>query len=369
MIKILHVNSSQYEGGVAEMLVPLVTKFDKGYDVKRLVIDRPKEFFEVTKKIHNDLHGTKESFTEEEVKIYKETSEYSDLSKTDGYNVIVIHDPQPLPLVAAIKESNPKTKIIWRLHVPVDSDSYSWKNLLKDNVNLCDCAVFSMKEYVPDGITIPYEIFSPCIDIYSPKNLPLRQTFTDYIVKSLGIKKNYVVQISRFDRLKGVYELIDTYETLAADEKSDYEWILASNLAPDDPEGSDIYKDLKKRAKNRKVKVLLLSNDVSLNKVQVNALQQGAEVVVHNSIQEGFGLAVTEAMWKRKLVVTRKVGGLTKQVKHMENGLIYGPEVKLLDAIKDCVNIDNEVLKRCVYQARATVLANFTMALGCIFQG
>lgn len=362
MVKILHINSSEYAGGVAEMLVSLVHKFGENYLCKRLVINRPIEFYQVTKKIHNNLHGTPVEFTEKEVEIYN--TDYSDDIKilSMDYDIIVIHDPQPLPLITYIKKINLKAKVIWRCHIPVDKNSFAWKNLLKNYVEQCDIAIFSMKDYVPKPLRIPVKIFTPCIDLYSIKNVKLDNSFRVKLLKDLGIEPNdkYIVQISRFDLLKGVEELVETYNKLTI-ELPDYKFILASNLAGDDPEGVEVYKKLVTLKKGSNIKLLILSDEPNLNKLQVNALQANAELVIQNSIEEGFGLVVTEAMYKEKVVVTRKVGGITLQVKHTENGFIYSPKEDLYTELKTLLTfgVKEEIGKK----AKQTVVDNFSMGV------
>ena len=360
MLKILHINSSEYAGGVAEMLVSLIHKFGEGYTNKRLVIDRPIEFFNVTKKIHNNLHGKPVEFTEKDMEIY-ETDYSADIkSLSMDYDIIVIHDPQPLPLITYIKKVNLKAKVIWRCHIPIDEESYAWKNLLKDYVNQCDVAIFSMQDYVPKDINIPVKIFTPCIDLHSIKNIPLDYNYRLKLLKDLGIEENdkYIVQISRFDLLKGVEELVEAYNKLAI-EMPDYKFVLASNLASDDPEGIQVYKNLITLKKGNNIKLLILSDEPNLNKLQVNALQANAELVIQNSIQEGFGLVVTEAMYKGKIVITRKVGGLVLQIKHNENGFIILPKSDLYSEIKALWWIKTK--KEMGQKAKQSVIDNFGM--------
>lgn len=359
MLKILHINSSEYAGGVAEMLVSLIHKFGEGYSCKRYVINRLAEFFNVTKKIHNNLHGKSVEFTEKDIELYH--YKYAkDLENINHYDVIVIHDPQPLPLIKLIKDRNPEQKVVWRCHIPVDEESYAWKNLLKDYVNMCDVAIFSMKDYVPKDIQIPVKIFTPCIDLYSLKNVKLCDSFRLKLLKDLGINggSKYIVQISRFDLLKGVEELVETYNKLAK-ELPDYKFILASNLASDDPEGIEVYKHLISLVKNDRVRLLILSDEPNLNKLQVNALQANAELVIQNSIEEGFGLVVTEAMYKGKVVITRKVGGLILQIQNTKNGFIIPSKSDLYSELKTLWWIKTK--KEIGQRAKQTVIDNFSM--------
>lgn len=361
MKSILHVNSSEFAGGVAEMLLSLIHKFGSGYKVKRLVIERNNDFFSITKKIHNDLHGKDQQFSEDEVSNYNNSGfNNQDVEKILEYDVVILHDPQPLPLIQEIKKKKPDIKIIWRCHIPVNDKSFSWNKLMKDYVNMCDHAIFSMEEYVPTGLRIPHSIFTPCIDPYSLKNIPLETDFKDIILRDLGIKKPFMVQISRFDKLKGVEELIRTYNKISETEKS-MDFILASNLAPDDPEGVIIYDELLYTVTNNNVKLLKLSDDCNLNHLQVNALQDDASIVLHNSVEEGFGLAVTEAMYKGNTVITRNVGGITLQVEHRKNGFIYDSEVDLIDIINDLPKMEPYEWEALTEAAYKKVRDNFTM--------
>lgn len=363
MIKVVHVNSSEYAGGVAEMLVSLINKFGSDYTVDRHVIKRNKDFFEVTKKIHNNLHYKDVSFSDDEILLYHNSKNNpSDIEKLSKYDVVVIHDPQPAPLIETLREQNYKGKIIWRLHVPCDDQSFSWNSLLKNYVNQADIAIFTMKDYVPKGLEIPYKLFTPCIDEYSIKNIEIGMDLKNRILNDLGIKRPFIVQVSRFDLLKGVEELVEAYNELASN-NPDTQYILASNLATDDPEGIEIYKKLCERKKGKNVRMLILSDDVNLNKLQVNTLQTEAEMVIHNSTQEGFGLAVTEAMYKRNIIITKNVGGIGLQVKHKKNGLIYNVNKNIKIAINEVKAMNWDDLNKIRKNARDTVEDKFTMSI------
>jgi len=362
MNRILHINSSESAGGVAEILSSLIYKFGREYECERYIIKRPIDFYGVTKKIHNDLHGSNAEYTEQEINLYNDSKLSKDNIDSSQYDLIVIHDPQPLPLITQFKKNNPNTKIVWRAHIPVDSNSFAWNNLLKEYVNMCDAAIFSMEDYVPDGLKIPHYIFHPCIDLNSIKNIQLDSKFKTKIIKDLGIETPYIVQISRFDKLKGVEELIKTYNKLARQTKN-MEFILASDLAVDDPEGIEVYNELQSIITDDKVKIIRLDDDPGINKLQVNALQSDALLVIQNSTAEGFGLVVTEAMYKKKIVLTRNVGGLSLQIENGKNGFIYNTKVNLLSAINMIRDKDSISLSKISSNAKRSVIDNFSMGV------
>ena len=357
MKKIVHCNSSDTGGGVDLILRDLLQSSDKArYKHERFVIRRSDKFFDITKKIHNQLHGRPVSFTKEEISLYLTEGLDRVEQRFADYDCVVLHDPQTLPIVARLKGYKP---IIWRCHIPIDANSFIWQ-LMSPFVQMCDVSIFSNVDYVPVEIKNS-RIFYPSINPEALRNKALLKDEKLEMLKKLGIKEPYIVQVSRFDRLKGIDELVETYARL---EKvlPEYEFILASNLPADDSEGREIFEDLSKKATDR-VKILKLSNDYETNQKEVNTLQNMAKLVLLNSSREGFGLVVTEAMLKGKPVLARAVGGIKLQVDHGINGFLLEPSRSLYEAVLGTLeNLNNEKLvKDIASSAKEKVRKNFVI--------
>jgi len=318
--KVLHVNSTNKGGGVAEILsrlFPLMNSLDIKADWK--IIKGNYEFFKFTKKFHNLLHlNTHEDIESDEIKIYLKTI-YENINEinTEDYDIIFIHDPQVLGLI--IKKQK-KQKWIWRCHIDTSTPNIKAWSLIELFINSYDAAVFHMPEFVYKGIKIPTYVIPPSIDPLHPKNIRLNQEF---IIKTLNrfsidSEKPILLQVSRFDRLKDPIGVYNAYKLIK--NKYDCQLVLLGSFASDDPEGEEVYKEIiNQMGDGKNVFILNLPPDSHL---EVNAFQRAATIVFQKSIKEGFGLVVAEAMFKQQPVIGGNTGGIKKQIIDGINGYL-----------------------------------------------
>ncbi len=311
-VRILHINSTKKGGGVAEILSRMVPLMEElGIETRWEVIKGNTEFFKVTKKIHNLLHMPGgESLNHDDVIVYmKQTFENANLIDTDRYDVVFVHDPQPLGLI--IKKLKGQ-KWVWRCHIDISTpDEEVWK-FLETFVNSYDGSIFHIPEFVREGVKIPAFIIPPSIDPLHDKNVDLEEDFVKNTLERFGIdpSRPIVLQVSRFDRLKDPFGVISAYRMVR--KRHDCQLVLAGSFADDDPEGEEVYREvLNMKGNDPDIFVLNLPPD---SHREINALQRSATVVVQKSIREGFGLVVSEAMWKFKPVVGSNIGGIRRQI-------------------------------------------------------
>ena len=311
---VAHLNSTYYGGGVAEILNSLVMLLnDVGITTGWRLIKGDKDFFDTTKQIHNALQGERERFSNQEKSTYINTNHTNSVfTHLDHHDLVFVHDPQPLPMIKFYKKSCPW---IWRCHIDISNPTQSIWQYLKKFVVKYDAAVFSVDKF-KQKLPIPQHIIPPAIDPLSSKNVDLKQSEIQAQLKKFDIPmdKPIIAQISRFDRWKDPWGVIDAYHLIK--KKVDCRLVLLGAMAADDPEGDKIYEGIiEKSSGDDNIHVISFQSDLL-----VNALQRASSVIIQNSIREGFGLTVTEALWKGTPVVTRRVGGIPLQVKHGQNG-------------------------------------------------
>ncbi|MBI4651012.1 glycosyltransferase [Candidatus Desantisbacteria bacterium] len=329
---IQHINSTSVGGGVAEILnkmVPLM--IDLNVDTRWDVIKGGEKYFDITKKFHNALHGKQEDITKDEFDIFMETSRKNMEEITNYSDIVFVHDPQPIVLIN--KKTN--NKWIWRCHVDVSNpDKKVWKFLM-DFIPKYNAAVFSAPSYSQQNFPIRQFLIAPSIDPLSDKNKELPQGYIDSVLTKYGIIKDkpMVTQISRFDRLNDPVGVIDAY--IEKKKYIDCQLILAGGTAADDPEGIKVFEEVKeKAAKDKDIHILLLSH----SDLEVNALQRASTIIIQKSLKEGFGLTVSEALWKSKPVVASNVGGIPLQITHKHSGLLCHSIDGAAFAIKQLLN-------------------------------
>ncbi|MGE5308130.1 MAG: glycosyltransferase [Deltaproteobacteria bacterium] len=312
---IQQVNSTAVGGGVAEILsrmVPLLHQL--GVDSRWDVIKGGEQFFEVTKKFHNVLHGRKEEVTQEDFDIFIDNGRMN-LKEFNVYgDIVFIHDPQPVMLIAARKQN----KWIWRCHIDVSAPNEKVWLFLLGFVKDYDASVFSAPMF-SQKLPIPQYLIPPSIDPISEKNKELPPETIKAVLDKYGIVPNkpIVTQISRFDRLKDPVGVVEMFKMVRR--YIDCQLILAGGTAADDPEGMKVLEEVRETAEGEPdVHILLMQH----NDIDVNALQRASTVIVQKSIKEGFGLTVSEALWKGKPVVASAVGGIPLQIKHKYSGLL-----------------------------------------------
>jgi trehalose synthase len=316
---ILHINSTYQGGGVAEILGSVVVLMnDIGIDVGWRILFGTPDFFAITKKFHNALQGGAINLTEIKKRLYIRASEDFSVFTHIDHDCVIIHDPQPLPL---IKYYTKKQPWIWRCHVDLSTSNSALWDFLKKFILRYDMMVVSSEKYRRNDLPVEQRIIHPAIDPLSPKNMEISEGVVSKYLKKFGIPRDkpLITQISRFDRWKDPEGVIQVFKLVK--KKVDCRLVLCGSMAADDPEGWKIYEKVEQKAKE-----LIEDKDVILitseNSILVNALQRCSAVVVQKSTREGFGLTVSEALWKGTPVVTSNIGGIPLQVRDSENGFL-----------------------------------------------
>jgi len=325
-IRVVHVNSTKEGGGVAEILawmIPLMC--DLGIDAQWEVIEGTKEFFSVTKAIHNGLQGFPVTLSRQEMETHmavNETNAQKLRPILEDAGIVLIHDPQPAPLLGLCP--NRKGKWVWRAHIDISHPSLPvWKSL-KSQVKDYDASIFSMSIFA-QPLPNPQFLIAPSIDPLSEKNIDLSQTELNKVRADFGLDPDrpLLVQVSRFDRFKDPLGVIEAYRLVK--KMQPVQLVLAGGGASDDPEGKAVFDEVMEMAEgDPDLHILLLPPDA--HRI-INALQRLADIVIQKSTREGFGLTVTEGMWKGKPVIGGDVGGIRKQVFNYHTGfLVNTPE-------------------------------------------
>ncbi|MDA8088382.1 MAG: glycosyltransferase [Nitrospiraceae bacterium] len=349
---ILNVNSTRAGGGVAELLhriMPILTSM--GIDAHWEVIEGDDRFFDITKKIHNALQGNLESFTDDmwdhHFEINCRNAENIDLEA----DFVFIHDPQPAPLVRFRKRGH----WIWRCHIDMSTPQQDVAGRIMDYARQYEAAVFSVAKFAM-LLPIPEFIVLPSIDPLSDKNRELTPAEIEETASKFNIPPDrpMVLQVSRFDRFKDPVGVIKAYRMIK--KYNDCILVLAGSPARDDPEGEAVLAEVQNFADgDPDIRILLLP---PFSDKEINALQRLATVIFQKSLREGFGLTVSEAMWKGKPVIGGAVGGIPHQIVHGVNGfLVYSEEGGAFRA-RQYLNND-EMLKRMGEAAREHVRNNF----------
>jgi trehalose synthase len=316
-VSILNINSTAVGGGVAEILnrmIPLLHQLE--VNASWDVIKGGEKFFEVTKKMHNALHGKAEIFTQDEIDLYLETNDMNANVLDNGSDIYFIHDPQPCAL---IRNKKKKDRWIWRCHIDFSNpDLFTW-DFLKQFIEQYDVSIFSAPSFARD-LKIPQVLISPSIDPLSDKNKDLPQETIDSVLEKFNIDKNrpIVTQISRFDYLKDPVGVVKVFKQVR--KYIDCQLVLAGGGAVDDPEGAKVLEEVQNITENDPDIFLLLLPPAS--DIEINALQRASTVVLQKSLREGFGLTVAEALWKSKPVIAGAVGGIPLQISHKYSGLL-----------------------------------------------
>src|SRR6202795_708163 len=312
------VNSTAVGGGVAEMLnrlVPLLSELEvpTHWDV----ITGGNDFFEVTKAFHNALHGTGYELTKAAQEIFLTYNEQNRERLQFEEEMVVIHDPQPVGLIRSRDRAS--VSWVWRCHIDLSNpDARVWE-FLRPFVEQYDAAIFSSQSFARQ-LPIPQYLFYPCIDPLSEKNKELDESFVQKVCDEFGVDRTrpIVTQVSRFDRLKDPVGVVQAFKL--ARKYVDCQLVLAGGGASDDPEGAVVLQEVKEVAgDDPDIIILDLPPWCAL---EINALQRASTIVVQKSIKEGFGLTVTEALWKRKPTIAGAVGGIPNQVIHKLTGML-----------------------------------------------
>lgn len=316
--RIQNINSTFSGGGVAEILSRLVPLSNQlGIDARWDVIEGDDAFFDVTKKFHNALHGRDQDIDDDDFEIFIQTSRKNIDQMQLNADIYFVHDPQPVMLVS--RKTELQGKWIWRCHIDVSHPNKRVWEFLNQHVCKYDAAVFSAPAFSPQ-LPIRQFLISPSIDPLSDKNKDLSKAQIEAVLNKYGLdaEKPMVVQISRFDYLKDPLGVIEAFEMVR--KGFDCQLVLAGGTATDDPENAKVLGEVRNRADgNTDIKILLIPPG---SDIEINALQRAATVIFQKSIREGFGLTISEALWKSKPVVATAVGGIPLQIKNKFTGLL-----------------------------------------------
>jgi len=351
--RIQNINSTAVGGGVAEILTRMIPLLNQlGVAARWDVIKGDEKFFVVTKKFHNGLHGVPVTVSKEEYEWFLEVNR-ENAAQLSFEDIVFVHDPQPVALIERRKEIGKNW--IWRCHIDFSRPDKSIWRFLEDYITQYDSAVFSSPSFAR-SLPIPQILISPSIDPLSDKNKELPNETVDGVFEKFGIDRSrpIVTQISRFDFLKDPIGVIKAYKLVK--EHIDLQLVLAGGGATDDPEGPVIMQQVQEEAsKDKDIFVLFLppSSDI-----EINALQRGSTVVLQKSLKEGFGLTVSEAMWKAKPTIASAVGGIPLQIAHKYSGILTHSIEGTAYWIKQLIN-EPEFAQRLGSNGKEHIKSNF----------
>ncbi len=319
---VAHVNSTSFGGGVAEILhsmIPLMNDLD--LEVHWEVIQGTIDFFKVTKKIHNALQGMPIHLSEKEILTYREYTQINSKSIDLDEDFVVVHDNQPAAMIQHYP--NRSNKWIWRCHVDLSTPNLAVWDFLEQYIRHYDAAIFTAKDYVMPGLNVlKIELSAPSINPLTDKNKELSDNIINPILKKHGVnpERPIITQVGRFDPWKDPLGAINVYRQVKK-EIPEVQLLLIAGMATDDPEGW-LYFEKAARHAGEDCDVHLLTDLKGVGDIEVNAFQRASDVVLQMSTREGFGLTVTEALWKGVPVIARKVGGIPMQIIDGVNGYL-----------------------------------------------
>jgi trehalose synthase len=318
--RILEVSSTATGGGVAELLASLIPlQRDLGLDVEWDVIPGDPAFFEFTKALHNGLQGMPlEIAANQRDEYLSHNGAYAE-SLGDEWDVVIVHDPQPAA-IRAQANGHGETRWIWRCHIDSSTpDPAAWE-FLRPFVEQYDRAVFTLPQFVPGDLAVPVTFIAPAIDPLSSKNRELPAYLSRETVAELGIDiaRPLMLQVSRFDPWKDPLGVVEVWRE-ARSAFGELQLALVGAMAGDDPEGWRIYRQLEAEVSGAP-DCFLLTNQMGVNAHEVNALQRVADVAVQKSIREGFGLVVSETLWKGTAMIAGRAGGIPTQLEDGVSG-------------------------------------------------
>lgn len=331
----MHLNATSYGGGVSEILRSLVPLYnDLGIVTDWKIIHGDEAFFQVTKRIHNGLQGAPGELTEAEKAIYLGNAQLNAsriISDSEDYDFIFVHDPQPavLAAISPLRES----RWIWRCHIDTSHPNPGFWEFLSPYLHAYDAAVFTLADFVPPHLPVrDVRVYAPAIDPLSPKNHPLPEDLARHVLEWIGIRTHrpLVTQVGRFDRWKDPLGVVRAYQRVRP-HVPDLQLALVGSLALDDPEGWEVYEEVRAATAHDSL-IHVLTNLVGVGNIEVNALQSLSDVVIQKSLREGFGLVVSEAVWKGTPVIGGRVGGIPLQLPEDTGGV-------LVDSVEECAEV------------------------------
>jgi trehalose synthase len=351
-VRVVNFNSTYYGGGVAEMLSSLTLLMNRvGIKTEWRVIQGSPDFFNITKKMHNALQGGDINLTDLKLQIYESVVNENAVRNHLDHDYVVVHDPQPLPLIEHYAKKSPW---VWRCHIDLSRPHPELWAYLVRYIERYDAAILSCPEYA-QRLSPPQLFFMPAINPFSIKNRQLSDAEMDERLAHYQIPTDLplIVQVSRFDPWKDPQGVIEAFKL--ARKEVDVRLVLLGNFATDDPEGAAIYEGLL-RSRDERILVLPYGDDSAL----VNTLQTRAAAVLQKSTREGFGLTVTEAMWKGTPVIGGNVGGIRYQIEDGTNGFLVSTIEETASRIVQLVK-DPELRARMGERARESVRERFLL--------
>jgi trehalose synthase len=327
--RVLHVSATAFGGGVSEILYTLVPLMrDVGIDAHWHVIFGKEEFFEATKLLHNSLQGAEESLSDEQWKVFDEINQMNAEGLQGEWDVVIVHDPQPIGLRRGAREKGGKW--IWRCHIDLSTPNPAPIERLLPMIEEYDASVWHMEQYVPNDMGSHREavrICPPAIDPLSPKNMAFSPEDAAFVCRQFGIDvdRPLITQVSRFDPWKDPIGVIDAYRQVT-EQVPEAQLAMVGSMATDDPEGMEYFqKTFEYAGGDDDIKILSNLNNVGA--IEVNAFQSQSDICLQKSIREGFGLTVTEALWKGRPTVAGNVGGIPLQIEDGVSGyLVNSPQ-------------------------------------------
>ena len=350
-LHIVNVSSTYYGGGVADLLSSMTLLMNAaGIQTGWRVIQGRPDFFSITKKMHNALQGDDINLTELKTQIYEEVALENAARNHIDHDVVIVHDPQPLPLIRHYRKKAPW---IWRCHVDLSRPNAELWSYLAPLIERYDAVVLSLPAYA-QKLAAPQRFIAPAINPFSTTNKELTDEEIAERLAHYNIPTDLplVVQVSRFDKWKDPRRVIDAFQI--ARKQIDCTLVLVGNIATDDPEGQDVFAGLCQRTEER-IRILSVQDSAL-----VNALQRKAAVVLQKSIREGFGLTVTEAMWKGAAVIGGRTGGIAHQIEDGVNGFLVDSVEEAADRIVTLLR-DRSLASRLGQNAKEAVRARFLM--------
>ncbi|MEW5825611.1 MAG: glycosyltransferase [Candidatus Bipolaricaulota bacterium] len=316
---VLHVNSTFHGGGVASMLnslVPLMN--DVGINADWNLLYGDPAVFAVTKKIHNGLQGESVRLTDQELDAYLALNRTCALYSPMAHDVVIVHDPQPLPMIRFVRRANPW---VWRCHIDVSAPNEDVELAVRPLIARYDAAVVSSERFRRPSWHLDTYVIPPAIDPFSDLNREMSEAEIDGKLDQYGIvgAEPFLLQVSRFDKWKDPMGVIRVFDTVR--QEAPCRLVLLGSMATDDPEGPALFREVQKAVEKRPDITLITASDPLL----VNAAQRRAAVVVQLSLREGFGLTVSEALWKGTPVVATSVGGIPLQIIDGKTGSLVSP--------------------------------------------
>jgi trehalose synthase len=335
--RVVHVSATAFGGGVSEILYTLVPLMrDVGLETEWQVIYGREEFFNATKLMHNALQGAPVELTDEHWDTWQRYNEMNARELVGGWDVCLVHDPQPAALHTLVPE---KAKgWVWRCHIDMSSPNAATMERLLPYIETYPQSLFHMASYVPAGMDGGVNIVPPAIDPLAPKNMALSPEDASYVCQQFGIDvdRPLIAQISRFDPWKDPVGVIDAYR-LVKEAHPSVQLALVGSMASDDPEGWDYFNATIAHA-DGDPDIHILNNFNNVGAIEVNAFQSQADVLIQKSTREGFGLTVTEAIWKARPFVGGNVGGIPLQIENGVSGY-------LVDDVETCASRTLDILR------------------------